>query len=108
MISELGSTPRLSRNIKEIMKKKKTLYLIDGSALAYRAYFAMERSGLTNSAGMPTGACFSFTTTMFNIIAQHIPRYTSIYFNGPEKTICLDMYEKYKAKRPKTPTDLVE
>ncbi len=108
MISELGSTPRLSRNIKEIMKKKKTLYLIDGSALAYRAYFAMERSGLTNSAGMPTGACFSFTTTMFNIIADQQPDYLAIFFDGPEKTFRHDLYEKYKANRPETPTDLVE
>lgn len=88
--------------------KKKSIYLIDGSALAYRSHFAMEKSGLTNSDGMPTGACYAFVNTMFNLINEKKPDFITIFFDGPEKTFRHDMYKEYKANRPETPPDLIE
>ena len=90
------------------MKKKKTIYLIDGSAIAYRAYYAMEQTHLTNSEGMPTGACYAFVNTMFNLINEQKPDYVTIFFDGPEKTFRHKMYEEYKANRQETPDGLIE
>jgi DNA polymerase-1 len=90
------------------MQKKQKLYLLDGSALAYRSYYAMERSGLTNSDGMPTGACYAFVNTMFGIINENNPDYIAIFFDGPEKTFRHEMYDDYKANRSETPDDLIE
>ncbi len=90
------------------MKKKETVYLIDGSALAYRSYYAMVRSGLTNADGLPTGATYAFVTTMFNIIRDKDPDYIGIFFDGPEKTFRHEMYKEYKANRSETPDELIE
>ncbi|MBN2280839.1 MAG: DNA polymerase I [Candidatus Marinimicrobia bacterium] len=90
------------------MNKKEKLYLLDGSALAYRAYFAMEKSGLTNSEGMPTGAIYAFVNTLFGIINEYNPDYIAMFFDGPEKTFRHEMYTDYKANRAETPDDLIE
>ena len=36
------------------MSDKKTLILIDGHALAFRQFFALERTGMKNSENQPT------------------------------------------------------
>ncbi|MBX3331287.1 MAG: hypothetical protein KF722_12840, partial [Nitrospira sp.] len=41
---------------------RKTLYLIDGSAYIYRAFFALP--ALTNSKGLQTNAVYGFMTTL--------------------------------------------
>ena len=38
-----------------------TLYIVDGSAYIYRAYYGMRRR-LSNSAGLPTNAIYAFVT----------------------------------------------
>ena len=42
------------------MGKHKTLLLIDGHALAFREYYALERTGMKTSSGQPTWAVFGF------------------------------------------------
>lgn len=37
------------------------LFLLDGTALAYRSHYALARSGLTRTDGKPTGATYGFT-----------------------------------------------
>ena len=87
--------------------KKKTLYIIDGSAVAYRSHFAMEKSGLTNKEGMPTGASYAYVNTLFSLLDKK-PDYITIFFDGPEKTFRHEMYQDYKANRSDTPDDLIE
>ena len=45
---------------------RKVLYLIDGSAYIYRAFFALP--ALNNSKGLQTNAVYGFTTTLLKII----------------------------------------
>ena len=40
--------------------ERKTLILIDGHALAFRQYFALERTGMKNSENEPTWAVYGF------------------------------------------------
>jgi 5'-3' exonuclease len=47
------------------------LFLIDGHALAYRAYFAFAGTPLTNSRGEETGAVYGFINTLLSIMPNH-------------------------------------
>jgi DNA polymerase-1 len=89
------------------MKDKQTLYLIDGSAIAYRSYFGMIRNRLTNSAGQPTGAIFAFINSLMKIINDEKPDYIGMVFDSPEKTFRHKIYADYKATREATPDELV-
>lgn len=89
------------------MKDKQTLYLIDGSAIAYRSYFGMIRNRLTNSAGQPTGAIFAFVNSLMKIINDEKPDYIGMVFDAPEKTFRHKIYEEYKATREAMPDELV-
>ena len=54
-----------------IESSRKTLYLIDGSAYIYRAFFALP--ALNNSQGLQTNAILGFTTTLLKIIRERKP-----------------------------------
>ena len=48
-----------------------TLYLIDGSAYVYRAFFALP--ALNNSKGLQTNAVYGFTTTLMKLAMSPRP-----------------------------------
>jgi len=89
------------------MKTKKTLYLIDGSAIAYRSYFGMIRNRLTNSAGKPTGAVFAYVNSLLKLLEEEKPDYIGMVFDAPEKTFRHEIYKEYKATREAMPDELV-
>ena len=49
------------------------LFLIDGSALVYRAYFAFISKPLINSKGEHTSAPFGFTNTLLKLLREEKP-----------------------------------
>ncbi|MFC1490952.1 5'-3' exonuclease H3TH domain-containing protein, partial [Candidatus Latescibacterota bacterium] len=87
---------------------KKTLYLFDGTALIYRAFFAFIKNPLTNSKGENISAAFGFTNTVLSLIRTHAPDYISIAFDTGKPTFRHEMYEQYKATRQKMPEDLID
>ena len=89
-------------------ENKKTLYLIDGTALMYRAYFAFIRNPLFNSRGENTSAAFGFTNTILSLIREHSPEYISVVFDTGKPTFRHAMYEQYKATRQKMPGELID
>ncbi|MCA8980493.1 MAG: DNA polymerase I, partial [Planctomycetes bacterium] len=82
------------------------LFLLDGTALAYRAHFAMFRSGLTTTDGRPTGATYGFTMTLRRIIEQEKPDLVAVAFDPPGKTFRHKQFADYKATREKMPDEL--
>ena len=50
------------------MGKQKTLILIDGHALAFRQYYALERTGMKTSNGTPTWAVYGFFKAIFDLL----------------------------------------
>ncbi len=86
------------------MADSKTLYLLDGTAQLYRAYFAVR--GLTTSGGFPTNALFGFTSMLRKLIADERPTHLGVAFDLPGKTFRHERYPKYKANRPPTPEDM--
>jgi DNA polymerase-1 len=84
-----------------------TLYLIDGHALAYRAYFALTRgaASFTTRAGEPTAGIFGFTSILLRLFEHDKPEYLAVAFDTG-KTFRDKLYPEYKATRAKMPDDL--
>ena len=82
------------------------LFLLDGSALAYRAYFAFIRNPLVNSKGVNTGGVFGFTNTLLKILKDENPDYIACVFDTPVPTFRHKAFPEYKATREKMPDDL--
>jgi DNA polymerase-1 len=90
------------------MPKKKRLYLIDGSALAYRSYFAFIRNPLINSKGENTSAVFGFTNSIFKIIREEKPDYLAVVFDTKAPTFRHEIFKEYKSTRAKMPDEMSE
>jgi len=86
--------------------RKKRLFLIDGTALAYRSYFAFIRNPLINSKGENTSAVFGFTNSILKIIKDENPDYIGVVFDTGKPTFRHEMYPEYKATREKMPDEM--
>jgi len=86
---------------------KPGLYLLDGMAMVYRAFYALQQARMSTRSGTPTGAVFGFASSLLRIIEEHRPEYLAVAFDSPEKTFRHEKYEAYKANRPAPPDDLV-
>lgn len=82
---------------------KKTLYLVDGTALCYRSFFALK---LSTSIGLPVGAVYGFYRTLKKIISKYDPSYIGICFDVSRKTFRQKKFKEYKINRPPLPDDL--
>lgn len=85
---------------------KKSLFLIDGSAIAYRSYFAFIKNPLTNSRGENTSAIFGFLRFLFMIFDNENPDYLAVVFDPKGPTFRHKQYKEYKATRQKMPEDM--
>ncbi len=85
-----------------------SVYLVDGSALFYRAYFAFIRNPLINSKGEDTSATYGFVNSLLKLIRDEEPDYLAIVFDTAEPTFRHKMYDEYKSTRAKMPDDLAE
>ena len=81
--------------------KRPTLYLIDGSAYIYRAFFALP--ALNNSKGLQTNAVYGFMTTLLKIIREHGPDGLVVAFDEKGPTLRHEEFKEYKAQRPPMP-----
>ncbi|MDZ7331713.1 MAG: DNA polymerase I [candidate division KSB1 bacterium] len=88
--------------------QRKKLFLIDGSALAYRSYFAFVKNPLINSRGENTSAIFGFLNSLLKIMDEHQPEYLAAVFDTPEPTFRHKIYPEYKATRQKMPDEMSE
>ena len=84
-----------------IASSRPTVYLIDGSAYIYRAFFALP--ALNNSKGLQTNAVYGFTTTLMKIIREHQPHGLAVVFDEAGPTLRHEAYQAYKAQRPPMP-----
>ncbi len=82
------------------------LFIVDGHALAYRAYYAFASQPLVNSRGEETSAVYGFVNTMLALIHKYSPGYLTVAFDSTEKTFRHEMYEEYKAHREEMPESL--
>ena len=86
------------------MSQRKRLALIDGHALAFRAFHAMREAGLRASSGEPTYAVFGFAQILLTMIQEQRPEYVAVSFDVG-RTFRDDLYAEYKAGRAETPEE---
>ena len=84
----------------------KTLILIDGHALAYRQFFALERTGMKNSENQPTWAVYGFFKAVFDLLSKIHPDFIAVAFDVGRRTFRTEKFEEYKANREAMPDTL--
>jgi len=81
------------------------LFLIDGYALIYRAFYAFVNRPLTNSKGENTSAPWGFANFLLRIRENHRPDYLAVVFDAGMSQR-EELYPAYKATREKMPEEL--
>ncbi len=82
---------------------KKTLFLLDGMALIYRAYFAFIRNPRITSKGQDVSAIFGFLNTLLDIINTYSPTHIMVALDTSAPTFRHKIFSVYKANRDETP-----
>ena len=84
----------------------KEIYLVDGSALIYRSFYAIR--DLRTSTGRPTNAIYGFISSILKIIKDKKPEYMCILYDLKAPTMRHISFADYKAQRKPMPEELVE
>jgi len=80
----------------------RTVLLIDGNSLVYRAFFALP-TDLATASGQVTNAVFGFTSMLVNLLRDHRPDALAVAFDRPEPTFRHERVDTYKANRSSAP-----
>ncbi len=83
----------------------KKLYIIDGHAHIYAAYYAPMRP-LTSPSGEPTQAIYIFTTALLGLIQRQKPDMLAVAMDSKTPSFRTKIYSEYKANRPPMPQEL--
>ena len=82
----------------------KKLYLVDSSAMFFRAFFALPP--LTNDKGMQTNALYGFVSMTIKLLRDCKPDYIAYCFDRPEPSFRHEIFDDYKANREEMPDAL--
>lgn len=83
-----------------------TLYILDGMALMYRAFYAFINAPMRTTAGLNTSAMFGFTNTVLSLIEKAQPTHIVACLDPAGPTFRHERYAEYKANRQATPQEL--
>ncbi len=90
------------------MSQQKHLYLVDGSAYIFRAYYSLPP--LTNPAGVPVGAVAGYSSMLWKLASDlHVadgPTHMAVVLDKAGTSFRNQIYDQYKANRPPAPEDL--
>ena len=80
--------------------------LFDGNALVHRAFHALPPLTVSKT-GETVGAVFGFAQMLLKAINELKPTHYAIAFDKAAPTFRHQMFDQYKAQRPRTPDELV-
>ncbi|MDO5471786.1 MAG: DNA polymerase I [Akkermansia sp.] len=83
-----------------------TLYILDGMALMYRAFYAFINAPMRTSAGLNTSAMFGFTNTVLSLIEKEAPTHIVACLDPSGPTFRHEQFPEYKANRQAMPQEL--
>jgi DNA polymerase-1 len=89
-----------------VLAMAKSLYIIDGHAHIYAAYYAPMRQRLASPAGEPTKATYIFTMALIGLIQRRRPDMVAVAMDSKAPTFRSEIYTEYKAHRPPMPDDM--
>jgi len=87
--------------------KKPLLVLFDGNALVHRAFHALPPLTV-NKTGEMVSAVYGFALMLLKVVNELKPSHCAIAFDRAAPTFRHQMFDQYKAQRPKTPDELVD
>lgn len=92
------------------MTNKKKLLLIDGSSVAFRAFFALynQIDRFKNASGLHTNAIYGFHLMLNHLLERVKPTHVLVAFDAGKTTFRTEMYADYKGGRAKTPDEFRE
>ena len=86
------------------MDRDHRLLLIDGHAVAYRAFFAIRE--LSTVAGEPTNAVYGFIRMVQHLVRHWNPSHAAVVFDGGLSAERMELLPTYKAHREAMPAAL--
>ncbi len=84
-----------------------SIFLIDGTALIYRSYFAFINNPLRDKDGNNTSAIYGTVSAFLKLINRFKPEKIIVSFDLKEKTFRHKLDSNYKANRPPAPDELI-
>jgi len=81
------------------------LYLIDGSAYIFRAFYGV-RQNFTSPTGLPTNAVFGFKNMLLGLLKKYNPSHLVMVFDTAGPCFRNHLYPEYKANRSTPPEEL--
>lgn len=92
------------------MTNKNKLLLIDGSSVAFRAFFALynQIDRFKNKSGLHTNAIYGFHLMLDHMMKRIEPTHVLVAFDAGKTTFRTEMFADYKAGRAKTPNEFRE
>lgn len=97
-------TPISGHIPREVVVLTDRLVVIDGHAIANRAFYAMPL--LTNAEGEYTNAVYGFTLMLLKIIKDLSPTHMAVAFDSSAPTFRHERFGEYKAQRKGMPDEL--
>ena len=87
------------------MDSEKTLILIDGHALAFRQYYALERTNMKTTDGTPSWAVYGFFKSIFDLLKNKElnPDAIAVAFDVSHQTFRVEKFPEYKSNRAAMP-----
>lgn len=90
--------------------EQKTLLLIDGNSLAFRAFYAMhsQLEKMKNQDGLHTNSLVGFNNFLDALVEPMQPDFCLVAWDAGKKTFRTNKFDDYKGSRKSTPEELVE
>ena len=95
-----------SQGTKSMLDKKPLLILMDGHAMVYRAWHAIQQPLNVSRTGEDVRAVFGFLNTFLYSLSEWEPTHCTIAFDLSGPTFRHRQYDEYKAQRPPMPPEL--
>jgi len=86
-------------------KGKLLLLLFDGNAMVHRAFHALPPLTVSKTGEM-VNAVYGFANTLLKELAELKPTHWAVAFDRPTPTFRHEIFQEYKAQRPKAPEEL--
>ena len=83
----------------------KTLLLIDGHSMAFRAFYALPAENFSTTGGQHTNAVYGFLSMFVNILTSEEPTHLAVAFDVARETFRNELFPEYKAQRAPTPEE---
>lgn len=92
------------------MTQKNKLLLIDGSSVAFRAFFALHQQleRFKNKNGLHTNALYGFHSMIESVLTKEKPTHVLVAFDAGKTTFRNQFFDEYKGGRSKTPNEFTE